>query len=93
MLARHELNGPAAVPWHGSRRAGMLRWPRPSDWDVPPVGSGSALQQRRIEMADKLGAGAPFPAMTLSRTSGGSFELPGDLSGRYGIVLFYRGHW
>ena len=44
-------------------------------------------------MADKLGAGATFPAMTLSRTSGEAFELPGDLDGAYAVVLFYRGHW
>ena len=44
-------------------------------------------------MANKLGPGATFPAMVLSQASGGSFALPGDLGGKYGIVLFYRGHW
>lgn len=44
-------------------------------------------------MAHKLGAGAQFPAMTLSRVDAGTFELPDDFTGKYAIVLFYRGHW
>jgi len=51
------------------------------------------IVRRITTLADKLDAGAQFPEMTLSRTSGGSFTLPRDFSGSYAIVLFYRGHW
>ena len=44
-------------------------------------------------MAQKLGPGAAFPTMVLSRSTGETFTLPDDLDGKYGIVLFYRGHW
>lgn len=44
-------------------------------------------------MADKLGIGAVFPRMVLDTTDGGRFVLPNQLNGRYGVVLFYRGHW
>jgi len=44
-------------------------------------------------MADKLGSGETFPAMKLSDSDGNEFSLPADLGGKYGIVLFYRGHW
>jgi len=44
-------------------------------------------------MAAKLGPGDAFPAMSLNLVGGGSINLPGDLDGRFNIVLFYRGHW
>lgn len=44
-------------------------------------------------MAEKLDIGASFPEMTIEVTSGGSITLPGGLSGRYKVILFYRGHW
>jgi len=46
-----------------------------------------------MTMAEKLDAGALFPAMTIALTSGGSMSLPGGLDGRYKVILFYRGHW
>jgi len=44
-------------------------------------------------MAEKLGAGDAFPAMTLDLVDGGKLELPGGLDARYKVILFYRGHW
>lgn len=44
-------------------------------------------------MADKLGIGATFPAMTLDLVSGGTMTLPEGVTSKYGVVLFYRGHW
>jgi len=44
-------------------------------------------------MSDKLGMGAVFPRIVLDAADGGRLELPKQLDGRYGVVLFYRGHW
>ena len=35
----------------------------------------------------------PFPAIELQLLSGETFNLPEDLSGTYGVLLFYRGDW
>jgi hypothetical protein len=56
----------------------------------------SMLLRRNDEevlMAEKLDTGALFPSMTLNPVGGESIAVPGDLSARYNIVLFYRGHW
>jgi peroxiredoxin len=37
--------------------------------------------------------GARFPALTFSTVGGGELKLPSDLTGDYGVVLFYRGTW
>ena len=44
-------------------------------------------------MSEKLGIGDTFPEMTLNLVGGGSLELPKDLSTKYKVILFYRGHW
>jgi hypothetical protein len=44
-------------------------------------------------MADKLGIGAVFPNMKIDLVAGGAMELPHGLDAKYGVVLFYRGHW
>lgn len=44
-------------------------------------------------MNAKLNTGDRFPRMTLKLADGGTLELPDGLTGRYNIVLFYRGHW
>ena len=44
-------------------------------------------------MAEMLGIGAAFPSMTVATTDGKQVSLPGDLPGRYKVILFYRGHW
>ena len=44
-------------------------------------------------MADKLGIGAQFPDLTLHLAGGGTLALPQGLGAKYGVVLFYRGHW
>ena len=44
-------------------------------------------------MADKLGIGAVFPAMKIDLVIGGAIELPKGINAKYGVVLFYRGHW
>src|SRR4029077_16099130 len=46
-------------------------------------------------MTDKtlLHAGDPFPGLIVNLPGGQSGHLPGDLAGRFGVVLFYRGAW
>jgi hypothetical protein len=44
-------------------------------------------------MAEKLHIGSAFPAMTIPLVGGGAMELPQGMSAKYGVVLFYRGHW
>jgi hypothetical protein len=44
-------------------------------------------------MADKLGIGAIFPELTINLVDGGTLTLPAGLNAKYGVVLFYRGHW
>jgi hypothetical protein len=46
-----------------------------------------------MNMADKLDIGAMFPPLSLKLVSGTTLHLPDDLSARYGVILFYRGHW
>ncbi len=43
-------------------------------------------------MAEKLNAGAQFPALTLN-VGDGTLALPEILDSGYSIILFYRGHW
>lgn len=44
-------------------------------------------------MANKLGMGEPFPDISLNLVGGGTLELPRGLGSKYGVILFYRGHW
>lgn len=44
-------------------------------------------------MAEKLGVGATFPTFPLALVDGRTITLPGQLEGRYRVILFYRGHW
>jgi hypothetical protein len=44
-------------------------------------------------MSEKLGIGSTFPNLTLNLVKGGTVNLPGGISTKYGVVLFYRGHW
>lgn len=44
-------------------------------------------------MTEKLHIGSAFPVITIPLVGGGSFELPDGLNAKYGVVLFYRGHW
>jgi hypothetical protein len=44
-------------------------------------------------MSDKLGIGAMFPQMRIDLVGGGSIDLPQGINAKYGVVLFYRGHW
>jgi peroxiredoxin len=40
-----------------------------------------------------LHPGDAFPALTVPRLDGGDLHLPGDVAGRYGVILLYRGSW
>ena len=40
-----------------------------------------------------LNPGDPFPRITVHQAGGSEIELPGDLAGHFGVVLFYRGSW
>ena len=44
-------------------------------------------------MTQKLAQGDTFPSMTLDLVGGGTIELPSGLGSKYGVVVFYRGHW
>jgi peroxiredoxin len=48
-------------------------------------------------MAGKLNTGDAFPQLTLNLTDGSKLDLPAgvseDLSAKYAVILFYRGHW
>jgi alkyl hydroperoxide reductase subunit AhpC len=44
-------------------------------------------------MAEKLRDGDQFPAMRVNTVAHGELNLPGDLKGRWAILLFYRGWW
>jgi len=44
-------------------------------------------------MSKKLGIGEPIPKLTLALVAGGTMELPGGIGTKYGVILFYRGHW
>lgn len=37
--------------------------------------------------------GTAFPKIVLNTVDGEHLMLPNQLGGRYGVVLFYRGHW
>lgn len=40
-----------------------------------------------------LSPGDEFPSLTLQLVGGDKLELPNELAGDYGVVLFYRGSW
>ena len=40
-----------------------------------------------------LNPGDTFPTLTVALPEGASLQLPGHLTGHFGVVLFYRGAW
>lgn len=44
-------------------------------------------------MSKKLGIGDTFPNLTISLVNGGTIDLPDEIGSKYGVILFYRGHW
>jgi peroxiredoxin len=44
-------------------------------------------------MSRQLGPGDPFPKYTVSTAAGGRLNIPADLTGEYGVIIFYRGVW
>ena len=44
-------------------------------------------------MSEKLQQGDRFPSLKLSLVGGGSLSVPEEISSRYAVLLFYRGHW
>lgn len=40
-----------------------------------------------------LSPGDEFPSLTLQLVGGDKLEVPNELAGDYGVVLFYRGSW
>ena len=44
-------------------------------------------------MSDKLGSGATFPSLSLTLVDGTTVSVPDDISTKYKVILFYRGHW
>lgn len=41
----------------------------------------------------RLQPGQNFPPLVAEQLGGGSFSVPADLGDRWGVLLFYRGHW
>jgi peroxiredoxin len=37
--------------------------------------------------------GDVFPSLVFARAGGGEIDLPGDLAGAFGVILFHRGSW
>ncbi len=44
-------------------------------------------------MTKKLGIGDSFPNITLDLVGGGTIDLPTGMGSKYGVILFFRGHW
>ena len=44
-------------------------------------------------MTRKLGLGDSFPNITLDLVGGGTIDLPTGMGSKYGVILFFRGHW
>ncbi len=44
-------------------------------------------------MNRKLGIGDSFPNITLDLVGGGTIDLPTGMGSKYGVILFFRGHW
>ena len=44
-------------------------------------------------MARQLNYGDPFPQYLVQTVDGRTLHVPGDLSGEYSVLIFYRGHW
>ena len=42
---------------------------------------------------ETLKQGQSFPKLSTSKVGGGTLDLPDDLAGRFGVVIFYRGRW
>jgi hypothetical protein len=49
--------------------------------------------QEESLMSKKLGIGDTLPNLTINLVKGGTIDLPGGIGSKYGVVLFYRGHW
>lgn len=44
-------------------------------------------------MSKKLGIGDMFPNLAVNLVNRGTIDLPSGLVSKYGVILFYRGHW
>jgi len=44
-------------------------------------------------MYEKLAIGDSFPSLRLTLVDGRTLKVPADLSSKYKVILFYRGHW
>jgi hypothetical protein len=44
-------------------------------------------------MNEKLAIGDTFPSLRLTLVDGRTLTVPGDLTTKYKVILFYRGHW
>ena len=49
--------------------------------------------EKEIAMPAKLIQGDKLPDILLNLIDGRSLDLPRDMSGRYLVLLFYRGNW
>jgi peroxiredoxin len=44
-------------------------------------------------MAKQLLPGDSFPSYKVETTDGRTLDIPGDLTGEYAVIIFYRGIW
>ena len=93
-----EIRGALKPPEVAERLKGAARTRTSVDGGGAPrqdagVGSTPRPMESDTRMDGKLGIGATFPHLTLDLVDGGTLDLPGGMSAKYRIVLFYRGHW
>jgi peroxiredoxin len=46
-----------------------------------------------MNMTKQLLPGDDFPPYNVQTVSGQTLTLPGDLTGEYAVIIFYRGIW
>ena len=57
------------------------------------VNCGLGQFEMETTMAQKLIQGDKIPNLTLNLIDGQTLDLPADMTGRYLVLLFYRGNW
>jgi hypothetical protein len=51
------------------------------------------MAQKEIAVAKQLLPGDTFPNYRIQTSDGRSLSIPGDLTGEYAVIIFYRAVW